>query len=198
MRLTKLALAAVGATIVLGVLAGPGAARSLSVSSQRMRASFSSLGLSGGWGSTSCEVVVEGSVHTRTSAKVADALVGYITGGSVGSCRIGGATLLRESFPWHVRYIGFSGTLPNITSVREKIIDSAFVIREPLFGIACLFRSTEREPLFATFSVSGGTLTSVSASGTITSSNCGITGTSSGTSNSLENGSGARITLTLI
>jgi hypothetical protein len=63
---------------------------------------------------------LEGTFHSNTIAKVANSLIGYITRATFntpgcvqeeGSTR---ALVLQETLPWHIRYSGFIGTLPNV------------------------------------------------------------------------------------
>jgi len=151
---------------------------------------------SGGFGTVECEVAVEGSFHSRTSAKTTGALAGYIINSNVVRCRRGGATILRETLPWHVQYESFSGTLPNITAINTRVIGASWRIREPTFGVTCLTKSTTAEPETASYNLTAGVITSITVGGTI---RCGsFTGTLSGTSSRTEEAAGRAITVTLI
>lgn len=195
----KLPIAAAGAAVTLFVFVGVASGNRLSVSSSTMRATWTSAELSGGFGTVSCAFTLEGSMHTRTTTKTAGALVGYVTRASVGPCRTGSATVLTATLPWHVRYSSFAGTLPNIVSITENITDSAWQIKEPVFGVTCLFAASETEPNTVSLSrEAGGALTSARLGGTI-ESNCGLRGTAGGTSGTpTVLGSTTRITVTLI
>ena len=94
-----------------------------------------------------CPLTVEGSFHSRTFAKVAESLVGYITRASLneGLCTGGTATYLRETLPWHLRYSSFTGTLPTITSMTTRIIGLGVNVTEA-FGGRCLYRTTTERP----------------------------------------------------
>jgi hypothetical protein len=199
MKLSKLLLAVVGATVLLGSLVATASAGRLSSSSQTLRATFREVRFSGGFGTTVCNVTLEGSLHERTIAKAANNLIGYITAAAVGGCTQGSATILRETLPWHVRYQGFTGTLPAITTIVTRVINSSFQIREPVFGITCLARATEATPTIGTYNrEASGALTTARISGSVPT-NCGAEGTLEGTSNSLtELNSTTRITITLI
>jgi hypothetical protein len=136
MKLSKLLLAVVGATVLLGALVSSASAGRLSNSSTTLRATWARMDFTGGFGTVECEVTLEGSLHSRTIAKVARALIGNITAASVSSpCRRGGATILRETLPWHVTYNSFAGTLPNITNILTDVVGASFRIREPTFGV---------------------------------------------------------------
>ena len=138
---------------------------------------------------------VSGSFHARTITKTVGSLIGYITEASSTNCSFGSATLNRASLPWHLRYRSFSGTLPNITGRSETVAGAEWTIREPTFGVTCTIRR-ETSSMTITYAVSGGTVTSAAVSG---SSPCGsFTGALSGTETNVTNGSGARISVTLI
>src|SRR5436853_3228582 len=119
MRLsTKLGLTALMAAMLLAAAIGTASARSLSVSNQSFRVTWSKLEFEGGLGiPTQCQVTLEGSFHSRTIAKVLRSLIGAITRAVVKteSCSGGRATV--GAPPWHVTYQGFTGTLPRILTV---------------------------------------------------------------------------------
>jgi hypothetical protein len=195
-------LTVLGASLLLGAVVGTASARNLSSSSQQLRATFARIEMGGSGFIAICALTLEGSFHERTTAKVAERLVGNVTRAGFGGCSTGSATVLQETLPWHVRYQSFTGTLPNITSVRAKIIGAGVQVRENAFGVTCLLRSSTTEPTFATFNREAlGGLSSVTVSGEIASGvECsGIRGGVSGTSNSLTvQSSASRITVTLI
>lgn len=201
MRTAKACLAIAGAAVAMAALVSAAAARNLSTSSQTLRATFASIEMGGEAGIARCALTLEGSFHERTTAKMAGRLVGFVTRATFGGCSVGSATVLTETLPWHVRYLSFTGTLPNITSIRANIIGAGVRVLEP-FGVACLVRSTETEPTFVTFNREvGGVLTTATLGGAIRSgAECiGATGRVSGTSNSLTVlNSTTRITIRLI
>jgi hypothetical protein len=196
----KTLLAVVGAAVLLGSLANAAAARNLSISHQRFTATFNPLEITGGFGTSGCLLTLEGSFHGRTIAKSAGLLVGHLTSGAFGTCAAFSATLLRETLPWHIRYVSFLGALPNISVITSDIVGGAFRIREG-GGITCLFRSTATEPFRIAFNrESGGALTSGALTGEIRSgAEClGLRGRITGGTSSLLNEVGTRATLTLI
>jgi hypothetical protein len=198
MKLSKLLLAVASAVVLSAVLAGSAGARTFSLSHQNLRATWTRMDYSGGFGTVECEITVEGSAHTRTIAKVVNLLLGYVTSATVHRCARGGATILAASLPWHVTYKGFAGTLPNITGANTTIIGAAWAIREP-FGATCLVRS-EASSLIGTWDINARVIESIALSG---SSPCRgafieVTGTMSGTTSSVSSREGARITITLI
>jgi predicted hotdog family 3-hydroxylacyl-ACP dehydratase len=198
MKLSKLILAVVGTAVLLGALVTSASARSLSNSSQTNRAAWTRMDFEGGFGTIECEVSLEGSYHTRTIAKVVGSLIGYITGATVIRCARGGATINRGSLPWHRRYAGFVGTLPNITAISETVTGAEWTVREPVFGITCTVRR-ESSSTTGTYTVGAGrAITRADVSGT---SPCGsFTGRLRGSTTNVENqtGTGTRITVTLI
>jgi hypothetical protein len=200
-RLGKLLLTIAGATVLLGVLVGAASAGRLSTSSQTLRASFASLEFAGAFGTTRCAVTVEGSFHERTTTKVVDKLVGYITSVTLGACATGSATVLTETLPWHVRYSGFSGTLPNITATQATIVGVATRIRET-GGVGCLARTTVEEPATMRFTrEASGAITAATLGGSVRSgAECfGAVATFAGVSNSVTVANNSnRISVTLI
>src|SRR5215216_7887633 len=158
--------------IALGMLAafvGTANARSLSTSSQTFRAGFDRLDFISAF-SLECPATLEGSLHSRTIAKVAGNLIGYITRAVLGRCIRGSATILTASLPWHVRYVGFEGTLPAIGRLLTNVSGSQFQIREPTFGITCL--ASGGIPSLTFNREAAGALTTAEIGGT-SPSNCG-------------------------
>lgn len=195
-RFFRLAIAAVASTVVMALVVSSAPARSFSISNQQIRAVWSPMIFRDPLGGVvECPVTLEGSLHSRTIAKVSYSLIGYITTARVGvptDCVGGEATILNESLPWHVRYFGFDGTLPDITRIRILLSGGAFRIRNP--NGTCLFtlRDTTAEHGLGNFNRNTTTnqLTSVEVGGEITSNEaCAfglrIRGRLSGTSISL-------------
>jgi len=199
-KFAKTLISLAGATVLLGALIASASARNLSSSSQTLRATFSRIDFTGGFGTVECAVTVEGSFHSRTIQKNLGHLAGLITRAIVGTCPRGSATVLQESLPWHVRYNSFEGTLPNIRQINATISGLAFRMREPTFGLTCLAVSEEEEPATLTFNrdVVTRALTTALAGGTVTT-DCGTSGTLRSTAGPLVIlNSTSRITVTLI
>ncbi|HEU4702902.1 MAG TPA: hypothetical protein VFS37_10510 [Conexibacter sp.] len=177
MRHCKLLLAAACCAVLLSALVGSASAGRLSTVTQTFRSSFRSVSLNGVFGSITCQMSLEGSLHSRTIAKSSGTLIGYVTAAALGTCAEGRATILRETLPWHVRYASFSGTLPNITSIRVNVSGFSLRIQEPFAG--CLWRSEAANPLIITLNrEAGGSLTTAELGGTMPST-CGFSGTAS-------------------
>jgi hypothetical protein len=151
MKICKLLLAIAGATVLLGALVSAASAGRLEFNSQAIMARWGSVNFNAPFGTTRCQVTLEGSLHSRTMFKQIGSLIGFITRAIRGPCVIGtSATILTETLPWHVRYSGFSGFLPEITSIIVHVIGASFRVREP-GGITCLFRSAATQPAVMNF-----------------------------------------------
>jgi len=150
MKLYKVILASIGVTMLLGALVSSASARNFEVSNQRTRGIFTNVEFHLPGATTRCALTLEGSMHNRTMAKVAGSLIGYVTRADLGACTAGTATILTTTLPWHVRYSGFQGTLPEINSVITHIIGASWRVREAE-GIACLSRSSTGEPVIGNF-----------------------------------------------
>jgi hypothetical protein len=149
MKIRKLVLATVGATVLLGSLVSASAsARSFSVDNQSIRAAFSNVRFVEPRGvAVDCHVTLEGSLHSRTIAKTLGTLIGYITRATLGPCETGASTILTETLPWNIRYSGFEGILPEIRSVILHVVNASFKVRFPPTGPTCLARSEANEPV---------------------------------------------------
>jgi len=203
MKISKLLLATVGASVLLGGLASTTSARNFSLSNQTISTMWSSVEFELPGGAVRCELTIEGSFHSRTAAKVIGSLVGLITKAILGPCHVPGTvTILSATLPWHVRYSGFEGGLPNITSTIAHVIGASF--RAANTSVNCLSFSTEARPAIGIFHRNPVTreITEAGLSGRLpTRSEClGIEGTFRSDSGavSLLGTSNVRITLTLI
>jgi hypothetical protein len=127
-------MAVLAASLLLAIAISTASASRLSVSHQTFRIAWSSLEflpleeLS----EARCSVILEGSFHARSIAKAASGLIGAITHAMVATSENCNAVRLiafngSESYngtaspntlPWHLTYGSFTGTLPNIATVR--------------------------------------------------------------------------------
>jgi hypothetical protein len=141
------------AALALAAAAGPGSARSFSLSNRNIRIVWTALefAMEGAPNVIKCPVTLEGSFHSSTISKVIGALIGYISRASTASasCTGGNATLLAETLPWHIRYRGFQGRLPTIEFMFVSIVGFAILLRWSVD--ACLFRSTAAAPFVGGF-----------------------------------------------
>jgi hypothetical protein len=150
MKICKLLLAAAGATVLLGALVSSASAGRFEFSNQAIMAQWRSVEFNAAFGTTRCQVTLEGTLHSRTMVKTVGSLMGYITRAILGPCATGSMTILTETLPWHVRYSGFTGTLPEIVSIIAHIIGFSKREREQ-GGITCLERTTATRPAVITF-----------------------------------------------
>lgn len=141
---SKLLLAGLAATVCLAFAVSTASANRIATSEPSFRQMFSALVFEAAGHNVTCAVTLEGSFHSRTMAKVLEALVGYVSRAVVAlPCTGGSARVLTETLPWHIRYQGFTGTLPTITGIKFGLVNAAFRITEPN-GTACLAKT---EPL---------------------------------------------------
>jgi hypothetical protein len=205
MKTCKLLLATSTVAVLLGALVASASARNLFVSDQTFTATFASMEFRTQFTLSRCPLTLEGSFHSRSMAKVREALIGYIARAELGTCTGNPVTLLTETLPWHIRYSSFEGGLPNIGLLRSSLIGFAAQIRE-VQGLPCLIRSTPEEPYSAGFvrSITERTLTQLQIGGSLRVNNLecwevGKTIPSLGNSNSLVvTGSSRRATMELI
>jgi hypothetical protein len=159
-------LLALVVALTLAATADQAGAEGLSLSNQSFRATWTTMSFSGAFGTTSCRVTLEGSFHSTSFGKTVDTLLGYITRATSSTCTNGTMRVLTESLPWHVRYMSFTGTLPNITSLAVSVVGASFSIREA-FGNLFLGRSTTERPLILSHArEAAGAITSAAATGT--------------------------------
>jgi hypothetical protein len=200
MRSARSIAALITTILVLAVVTTPASAGRFSYSEQRLEATFTNIKFTGLVDTIECEVVLAVTLHSRTYSKTTGSLVGYITEATVNRCSRGGATVRRETLPWHVQHDSFTGTLPAIGSIGIKGIGASFRIREPIFGFTEDFRSSSAEPLKLTFNreLISGTLISATVSGSIRGTTNGFTIAVDGTSSRLLTRGILRVTVTLI
>jgi len=165
------------------------------------RATWSSLELRGGFGTVNCTLTLEGNLHSNTMTKTPSTLIGYVRVARTNGCGSFGGTILSETLPWHLQYESFTGTLPSIASLSFKIIGFSLKIREPTFGITCLYTTPAEGPMRETLNrEAGGVVRSATIFASLnTREGCGST-TLSGTSATYEipPAVSTAITLTLI
>lgn len=199
MNFTKLPLAVVGATVLLGVFVTAASANRLELSSRTIRATWTDMTFSGNLGFIECEVYLAGSFHSSTISKVSGALIGYITEADVNRCSRGGATVNRSSLPWHRRYRSFGGTLPNITEIEETVTGEEWTLREPTFGLTCTIRREHSSTIYRQ-ELNRGVVVVISVSGTGSpcEGSASVTVFLEGGTNFVEEGGRAELTIRLI
>lgn len=153
---SRLLLAGAAATLLLAAAVTSASANNLSFNATRWRQVHTPLTFATAGGMVyRCNVTLEKSLHSSSIRKVVGALIGSVTGATFNTCAGANVTVLRETLPWHLRYSGFSGTLPNITGIRTETIGLSFRI-QPTGSIACLARSTTEWPWKEILSVAAG------------------------------------------
>jgi hypothetical protein len=181
-------------------------ANRLSINSRLIRIRWTVLTFSAGTNSIRCALTLEGSFHSGTIRKVERALIGHISRASIAACSGGSTTVLNETLPWHVRYAGFTGTLPTIRTILFQI-NGLSIGFQPSGSLRCLLRATEVTPArFIATLEAGGVFSSVSAeegaeiplTGEGGLCRFGGEGHYGGTSTRPENGSGGTVAVTLI
>jgi hypothetical protein len=145
---SKLLFAGLTAALVLSLAASGVGARSFRTDEQRFNAHWEALRFIAGGRTISCRVTLEGSFHEATIAKVEEALVGYVSRASVSGerCTGGSATVLTATLPWHIRYGGFEGILPEIEGIRVRLIGASFEVRPTGQNFGCLASTTTTNP----------------------------------------------------
>jgi hypothetical protein len=156
---SKLILAGLAAALVMAFATTSASARNISIShGELFLVVWSQLRfVSGGTTAAECDVTLDGSFHYKTFLKVRESLVGYITRAIANNCGSGSATVLTTNLPWHIRYQGFEGTLPNITGIRLRLLLTEFRLHDRIFGTECLARTTSTEPAEGVARLSAGT-----------------------------------------
>lgn len=201
---TKLLLAGITATLLLSLAIETTSANRLRTSHRTFRLTWSLFIFNPS--SVECPLTLEGSFHSSTFAKVSGALYRHITRAFVYSpgCVGGRATVLQETLPWHIRYRGFTGTLPVISGLNSDVVGMSIKAELPLFGITCLVRTTAERPwTFREGVGAGGAITSISGLSEASipfAGACAPLGTASfvGSGRVTEQGTSATLTLSLI
>jgi hypothetical protein len=138
-------LTCAAATIALAAFVSSADAGKLEVSAQQFRVTWNAMTFSEASTTIVCKVTLEGSFHQRTFTKTPQSLLGFITRASSAACTGGGvASPLPTTLPWHVRYVGFTGNLPNINGFQTQIISMSFGLTYTF--VECLIRTEPVEP----------------------------------------------------
>jgi hypothetical protein len=134
----RLGLTALIAAILLASAVNAASARNLEVSNQRFRVTWSRMEFQTPTIVVTCQVTLEGSMHSRTIPKVERLLIGAITRINMKeeSCT-GGSGRPEQPAPWHISYEGFTGRLPNIETVR--FLSSRWVFAITSSGVTCKY-----------------------------------------------------------
>jgi len=160
----KLLYTALAATLLLSLAVGGASANRLSLSENQFDIRWGALEFVPSSGSTvRCPVTLLGTFHSQTIRKVINNLIGAVDHAVVANalCVGGRATVLTATLPWHVRYNGFTGTLPNITGVGLTLVGASFRIDNGT--LSCLARTDTTDPAGGIANVSGGQVRTLTA-----------------------------------
>jgi hypothetical protein len=160
---SKLVLTALTAVLALAITVGSASANQLSVSEDEADITWDGLSFNAGGIVITCPVTLLGTFDDRIIDKEKQR-EGEIDHAVVGDpCSGGDATVLEETLPWDVTYLGFTGTLPNITNIELLLIGASFEITDGIFA-TCLARTTAENPAVGVAEVdSNGQVTTVTA-----------------------------------
>lgn len=146
------------AVVILGLISSfifavqTASAGRISASEGRIRLTWTSLRLTAAEATVECPITLEGSFHSSTIRKVQGALVGHVSRASVrgssgaGNCTNGTATVFQEALPWHIQYLGFTGTLPRPTGIRLWLVGARFRLDPAGILPACNATTTQENP----------------------------------------------------
>jgi len=98
--------------------------------------------------SVRCEVTLEGTYHSTVFDKTIGAQFGSITRATVERCEGSTLAVLRETLPWGLEYLSFTGSLPIIERIRLRVVGLSMV-----WGSfeRCLIATTTTSPLVINF-----------------------------------------------
>jgi len=171
---TKTVLAALAATVALALALGAPAAsaRNLSETEKEFEVLFNPLTLEFSGESIRCPITLLGHFKERTIPKT-NTQVGVVrhvepaTGAEPSPCTGATITILQETLPWGVSYVGFTGRLPAIERVRLGLTGVSFRMT-PRGSATCLAGTTMRNPGFGESVVgTGGRIAGLRADETI-------------------------------
>jgi len=165
---SRVALAALVATLVTLALAVTARGDSFEVSEQGFIARWRELTLEGGGFRAVCSIQVRGRFFARTMGKAANQAVGDIEEARKTSCSSldiaflngverlpGEETPLPSTLPWTIGFKDWEGVLPNIRRVQLMFVEVGLTVGT-VFGVDCLYESTGMFPLLVNFSINSG------------------------------------------
>jgi hypothetical protein len=169
------------AAMTLAVAVGAAGATRLEISNQAIRSVWREFEMIVAGRHIACPVTMEGSFHSRVLSKVNGQLIGFITAAQAEgpACTPEGhlyvlngrerllATVTNNTVPWHVQYDSFTGTLPNVTGVKVRLVNVSLLVQIFAGEAGCLYSSTGVRPLIGTITVSVGRFITLTISGPI-------------------------------
>jgi hypothetical protein len=150
----RLGIAALIAALLLSAALNAASARILSVSNQNIRAMWSRLEFQSAFFTVTCPVTMEGSFHERTMNKIVVTLMGHITRFAADEAACTNGHVIAGVVPWHISYEGFTGTLPNISSVRYLL--RQFLIRIIMITTTCSYGTATDRIILSAARLPGG------------------------------------------
>lgn len=159
---SRLPVALMATAVLMVVAVGAASANTLSLSNARDTASWTAFEVTAGTlGAAKCEVIPIITFHHGTFTKTAGTLIGVVEAVRIKNCTIGQIADIAATLPWHVRYSGFTGTLPNMTTVNVLIVGMGLEITTS-GGARCRTTTTAETPARAILNREGrGVITSI-------------------------------------
>ncbi len=120
---------AVGMT-AFALLSAAGSANRLSVNEQRFDMIWTGLNIRAGGANITCPVTLQGRLTEATFIKRNTENIGSMTGSRITTASCMGGTYAFEGLPWRIQYNGFTGTLPNISTIDYRLVEAVVRINE--------------------------------------------------------------------
>jgi len=140
MRIYTKLLALLIVALTFGITTATASANRLSVSEEDAEMIWpeaEDINFAAGGNNVECSITLLGSFHSRTIRKIANLLVATVSHARIGDCDSGTA-IIDAPPPWHVRYVGFTGTLPAISGVTIQLTGPRYTVSDPDTGGVCL------------------------------------------------------------
>jgi len=148
---SKLLVASLSTALLMSVAVGTASAGRISLSNARFRMVWAPVILN--FGDVRCNLTLEGSFHSSTLQKRAEALIGYISRAIIAppaQCTNGEITLAQETLPWHIRYRGYVGRLPRPAGVVMGFTNVSLRAHVNSLGATCEITTTSEKPFVGT------------------------------------------------
>ena len=169
MRLIAKLLVLPVAALMLGLVVSAASAGKLSIDDANFKLIWpeaEDLNFTAGGNTVECSVTLLGTFHRGTVSKTVGALTGVVSQATIGDCD-NGTVIIDTRPPWHVRYVNFSGTLPNISGITSSVTGQRFTSNHEGSGATCI--TVANSPASGRSNVgAGGVVTGLTALGTPT------------------------------
>jgi len=157
------------AVLMFGLVASAASAGRLSVNEDDFKLIWpesEDINFTAGGATTECSVTLLGSFHRGSVSKTAGALTGMVTQATIGDCD-NGTVIIDVRPPWHMRYVSFSGTLPNMSGIVTSLTGQRYTINHEGSGLTCI--TVANSPANGRVNIgAGGVAASLTALGTPT------------------------------